>query len=232
MPRLLIIEKHKAMQAKLQQLFESEGYGVNIADKWAEGHNMLPNAPPAVLVLDLEMAEGNPRRLFDAMRLAHGDIPIIVLGGSSSVIDRILCLEMGADDYVLKPFNGRELVARVRAALRRSERHNSELLAFDEVQIDFRKMEARRLGALVSLTAQEFKILKFMSRNVERAISREELLNEVWGYHSYPTTRTVDNHILRLRQKLERQPSDPVHFLTVHRVGYKFVPHLPADTRQ
>jgi DNA-binding response OmpR family regulator len=140
-------------------------------------------------------------------------------------MDKVLLLEMGADDYVTKPFSPRELLARVRSAMRRSTRLPSgEVGGFGDVRVDFLKMELTRNGRLVQLTAQEFKILKFMLQNPERVISREELLNTVWGYQNYPSTRTVDNHILKLRQKLEKDPANPIHFRTVHSSGYKFVP--------
>jgi len=223
--RILVIENDKAMQGKLQQLFHPEGYAVETANGAAEGLELLRNVPPSAVVLDIQMTDASARRLFEETRSVNHSVPIIVLGTSCSVMHRILFLELGADDYVVKPFNNRELVARVRAAMRRSEAQYSDIFHFADVLIDFRKMEVRRQGKLVPFTAQEFKVLKFMTRNVERAISREELLNEVWGYHNYPTTRTVDNHILKLRQKLESQPSDPVHFLSIHCVGYKFVPN-------
>jgi DNA-binding response OmpR family regulator len=224
--QILVIENDRVMQAKLQQLFECEGYGVETAGRWAESQNLLRNAPASVLVLDLHAADGNPRRLFEEIRLANPTISIIILGASSSVTERVLFLELGADDYVVKPFNARELLARVRAAMRRSQGCRSDVFIFGDVQVDFRRMEVRRQDAPVPLTAQEFKVLKFMIQHSERPLSRTELLNEVWGYHNYPTTRTVDNHILRLRQKLEREPSYPVHFVTLHGVGYKFVPHV------
>jgi DNA-binding response OmpR family regulator len=151
-------------------------------------------------------------------------VPVIVLSAASDVSDKVLLLELGADDYVTKPFSPRELLARVRAALRRTTRTGTgELFAFDGISVDFTKMEVTRDGQPVGLTAQEFKTLKFMVQNAERVISRDELLNEVWGYQNYPSTRTVDNHILKLRQKLERDPANPVHFRTVHGMGYKFV---------
>ena len=222
--RILVIEDNKPMQAKLQQLFWSEGYGVEIVSGLSEGQELLRNAPLSVVVLDLQVTNVSARRLFEETRSISPYVPIIVLGASSSVTERVLFLELGADDYVVKPFNSRELLARVRAAMRRYQGCGGDGFTFGDVQVDFRKMEVRRQGRLVPFTAQEFKVLKFMTRNADRAISREELLTEVWGYHNYPTTRTVDNHILRLRQKLESRPSDPVHFLTVHCVGYKFVP--------
>jgi DNA-binding response OmpR family regulator len=152
-------------------------------------------------------------------------IPVIILSAASDVTDKVLLLELGADDYVTKPFSPRELLARVRAAVRRSIRPVSgDLLAFGDVAVDFTKMEALREGLPVALTPQEFKMLRFMANNPERVVSREQLLNEVWGYQNYPSTRTVDNHVLRLRQKLEKDPANPVHFRTVHGAGYKFIP--------
>ena len=148
-----------------------------------------------------------------------------MLSAASDVLDKVLLLELGADDYVTKPFSPRELLARVRAALRRLNQASdkAEIFSFDDVEVNFSKMELFRNGQLVPLTPQEFKMLRFFLNNQERVISRTELLNEVWGYNNYPTTRTVDTHMLRLRQKLEKDPTDPVHFRTVHGTGYKFV---------
>ena len=222
--RVLVIEDDSATTRTLQQLFESEGYGIEIARSWTEGLRLFHDTPSSMVVMGLHAADTCSPQLVEDLRVANASVPIIVLGTASSAVERALFLESGADDYVVKPFNARELLARVRAAMRRSERYDRDIFTFGDVQVDFRKMEVRRLGSLIPLTAQEFKVLKFMTRNAERAISREELLNRVWGYHNYPTTRTVDNHILRLRQKLEPRPSLPVHFLTIHCIGYKFVP--------
>jgi DNA-binding response OmpR family regulator len=159
------------------------------------------------------------------IRAQSPNIPILVLSAASDVVDKVLLLELGADDYVTKPFSPRELLARVRVALRRLTQgvDKQEVFAFGEIEVNFGKMELIRAGQPVPLTPQEFKMLRFFLNNKERVVSRNELLNEVWGYHSYPTTRTVDTHILRLRQKLEKDPADPVHFRTVHGTGYKFV---------
>jgi len=132
---------------------------------------------------------------------------------------------MAADDYVTVPFSPRELVARLRALIRRASRVSPEdVYVFEDVMVDFSKTEITRGGEKITVTAKEFKTLEFLTKNAERVISRDELLNEVWGYQNYPRTRTVDNHMLRLRQKLESDPSHPSHLLTVHTVGYKFVP--------
>jgi DNA-binding response OmpR family regulator len=152
-------------------------------------------------------------------------VPVIILSAAADVTDKVLLLELGADDYVTKPFSPRELLARVRAGIRRSTRSiPTEVFQFSDVLVDFSRMQVTRGGQSIALTGQEFKMLKFMVQNPERVISREELLNEVWGYQHYPTTRTVDNHLLKLRQKLEKDPTNPVHFRTVHGTGYRFVP--------
>jgi len=151
-------------------------------------------------------------------------MPVIVLSAAADVADKVLLLELGADDYVTKPFSPRELLARVRVAMRHAGRNaKPEMLSFADVSVDFTRMQVTRASRPIACTPQEFKILKFFAANQERVVTREELLNEVWGYQAYPTTRTVDNHILRLRQKMEKNPASPVHFRTVHGVGYKFV---------
>jgi DNA-binding response OmpR family regulator len=137
----------------------------------------------------------------------------------------VLLLELGADDYVTKPFSPRELTARIQAAIRRQRKPPTPtLFRFADCEIDFKSMTASRAGLAVVLTAHEFKLLKFFTENVNRVLTREILLNEVWGYNSYPTTRTVDNQILKLRQKLESDPANPKHLLTIYGAGYKFVP--------
>ena len=167
----------------------------------------------------------------------------MVLSANAEVEDKVLLLELGADDYVTKPFSPRELLARVRRAMRRgagkSQQISSvpaktvshEVLTFGDARVDFTSMEATQAGKSVTLTAQEFKLLKFFASSPGRVLSRDELLNEVWGYQNYPSTRTVDNHILRLRQKLEPDSANPRFFLTIHGAGYKFVPgsvNIPA----
>jgi DNA-binding response OmpR family regulator len=222
--RILIVEDDHAVQKALRRLFEAEGYSVQVA---ADGHaaiSMFRASTPSAVVLDLRLPGLSGREVCRELKQHSPAVPIIVLSATSDVSDKVLLLELGADDYVTKPFSPRELLARMRVALRRIVQPiATEKFSFEDIAIDFTKMEVIREGKSIALTAQEFKTLKFMVQNPERVITRDELLNEVWGYHNYPSTRTVDNHILKLRQKLEKDPANPVHFRTVHGVGYKFV---------
>ncbi len=224
MERILVVEDDHAVQKALRRLFETEGFQTEIAADGRSAVESFRKAAPSVIVLDLRLPEMSGRDVCREIKQLSPSIPIIVLSAASDVSDKVLLLELGADDYVTKPFSPRELLARVRAALRRTVKQPSpDVVSFDGIAVDFVKMEVIREGEAVVLTAQEFKTLKFLVQNADRVISRDELLNEVWGYHNYPTTRTVDNHILKLRQKLERDPANPTHFRTVHGMGYKFV---------
>jgi DNA-binding response OmpR family regulator len=223
--RILVIEDDRAVQKALKRLFEAEGFAVDIAGNGAAGLEMFRAVAPSVLLLDLSLPGTPGQDVCREISQAAPSLPIIILSARTEVMDKVLLLELGAHDYVTKPFSPRELLARVRTAMRRSTRAPlTETFKFGDVKIDFTKMELWRDGKLVQLTSQEFKVLKFMIQNAERVLSREELLNFVWGYRNYPSTRTVDNHILRLRQKLEKDPANPMHFRTVHSSGYKFVP--------
>ena len=223
--RILVIEDDRAVQKALKRLFESEGFVVDLAGSGNEGMDMFRAIPPAVLVLDLSLPGTPGQDICREISQKAPSLPIVILSAKAEVMDKVLLLELGAHDYVTKPFSPRELLARVRTAMRRSTRQPvTDKSAFGNVKVDFTKMELSRDGILVQLTSQEFKLLKFMVQNAERVLSREELLNHVWGYQSYPSTRTVDNHILRLRHKVEKDPANPLHFRTVHSSGYKFVP--------
>ena len=235
METVLIIEDSRPMQRTLRRLFEADSLGVRIASDGEEGLESFRQEPPNVVVLDLKLPGVSGKELCRFFKSEMPAVPIVVLSANADVDDKVVLLELGADDYVTKPFSPKELLARVRRAMRRNVRRQQavagaeavvsphDLLVFGEVEIDFTSMEAKCGGKPVSMTAQEFKLLRFLSRAVDRVISREELLNEVWGYQNYPSTRTVDNHILRLRQKLEPDPGHPRFFLTVHSAGYKFV---------
>jgi len=220
----LVVEDDRAVQKALKRLFEAEGFAVEICGDGQSAVESFRTSPPAAIVLDLRLPAMSGRDVCREIKQHAPTLPILVLSAASDVSDKVLLLELGADDYVTKPFSPRELLARVRAALRRVVRTGgTDVLTFDGISVDFTKMEVVREGQTVGLTAQEFKTLKFLAQNAERVITRDELLNEVWGYQNYPSTRTVDNHILKLRQKLESDPANPVHFRTVHGVGYKFV---------
>ena len=224
MERILVVEDDRAVQKALKRLFEAEGFAVEISADGKSAVEAFRATTPAAVVLDLRLPAMSGRDVCREIKQQSPALPIIVLSATSDVSDKVLLLELGADDYVTKPFSPRELLARVRAALRRTVRTaTGDVVVFDGISVDFAKTEITRDSQAVVLTAQEFKTLKFMVQNADRVISRDELLNEVWGYQNYPSTRTVDNHILKLRQKLEKDPANPVHFRTVHGMGYKFV---------
>ncbi|MFN7921827.1 MAG: response regulator transcription factor [Bryobacteraceae bacterium] len=226
MEKILIIEDDRATRKALQQIFETEGFEFELAENGEEGLEAFRKAQPDFVVLDLRMPKMNGQDVCKQIRRESAHVPILILTGSADEIDRVLLLELGADDYVIKPFSPKELVARVRAILRRTRRGAPPLTtaSFGDITVDFGKMEVTRAGAPVVLAPQEFKMLKYFTQNPERVISRDQMLSEVWGYNSYPSTRTVDSHILTLRQKLEKDPANPVHFITIYNAGYKFVP--------
>src|SRR5260370_38407561 len=213
MERVLVVEDDRAVQRALKRLFESKGYGVDIAGSGTAALELFQNAPPSVALLDLRLPGASGKEVCREIKSKNPSLPVIVLSASTDVVDKVLLLEIGADDYVTKPFSPRELLARVQASMRRANRLAAvpEIFAFDDVSVNFTKMELTQAGKPAALTAQEFKVLRFFIQNQDRVISREELLNEVWGYQSYPSTRTVDNHILRLRQQLEKNPAHPLH---------------------
>ncbi len=222
--RILVVEDDHAVQKALRRLFEAEGYAVQVAPDGNAAVESFKATAPSAVVLDLRLPGRSGSEVCREFKQQSPAVPIIVLSATTDVSDKVLLLELGADDYVTKPFSPRELLARVRAALRRTVRPVvTDKCSFADISVDFTKMEVIRDGNPVAFTAQEFKMLKFMLQNPERVITRDELLNEVWGYHNYPSTRTVDNHMLKLRQKLEKDPANPVHFRTTHGVGYKFL---------
>jgi DNA-binding response OmpR family regulator len=223
--RILIIEDDRSIQKALKRLFESEDYSVDLAGDGKAGLEAFRGLPPSLVVLDLRLPGIPGRDICRELKEKAPQLPIIVLSAKTDVADKVLLLELGADDYVTKPFSPRELLARARTAMRRVHKPApANVFAFGEVTVDFSKMELTRSGQPVALTAQEFKALKFFVQNPGRVVTREELLNEVWGYQNYPSTRTVDNHVLKLRQKIEKDPSAPAHFKTIHGTGYKFLP--------
>ena len=225
MDRILVIEDDRAIQRALSRLFTSEGYILESATDGTTGLAAFRASPPALVILDLKLPGVSGKDICREIKQARPSMPVVVLSAIDEEVDKVLMLELGADDYVTKPFSPKELLARVRAVLRRARGPESlTVFGFDDISVDFSRLELTRAGQAVSMTPHEFKALKYFVENPQRVISREELLNQVWGYHSYPSTRTVDNHILKLRQKLEKDPANPTHFRTIHGAGYKFVP--------
>jgi DNA-binding response OmpR family regulator len=225
--QILIIEHDVALRKILQRLFSSEGYAVEVVPDAVCGLDRLREGVPAAMILDLPHPGSSGCDLCREIANVVPGLPLMILSTSSNVADKVLLLETGADDYVTIPFSPRELVARLRALIRRASRSSPEdadVYVFADVTVDFFKTEITRCGKKIMFTLKEFKTLEFLTKNAERVISRDELLKEVWGYQHCPCTRTVDNHILNLRQKLESDPSRPSHFLTVHGRGYKFLP--------
>ncbi len=224
--RVLIVEDDPRMQRVLRRLFAEEGYGVVLAGDGSAALEGFEHAKPVLVILDLILPEISGRDLCRQFKAISHATPVIILSAISDVVDKVLLLELGADDYVTKPFSPRELMARAQASIRRSRKGTAvaETFHFGACTVDFSKMTAARAGVDVPLTALEFKLLRFLTANAEHVLTREALLNHVWGYTSYPTTRTVDNLILKLRQKLEQEPANPRHLLTVHGAGYKFTP--------
>src|ERR1700747_154842 len=225
--RIPIIEGDDALRKVLRRLFSAEGYEVDVVPDGIAGLEMLRQKPPIAVILDIQRAESSECDLCRKIANLIPGLPLVILSASSKVADKVLLLEMGADDYVTIPFSPRELVARLHALMRRSLRvspENADVYVFADVKVDFFKTEITRSGEKITVTPKEFKTLEFLTKNAQRVISRDELLDKVWGSESSPRTRTVDTHMLRLRQKLENDPSHPSHFLTVHGLGYKFVP--------
>jgi two-component system alkaline phosphatase synthesis response regulator PhoP len=203
---------------------KAEGYGVLTAEAGDAGLEQALNEKPDLILLDVMLPGLNGFDVCRELRRKGFEAPIIMLTAKAEEIDRVVGLEIGADDYVTKPFGLRELLARIRVRLRRPGRPAaSDVLRFGSVEVDFDRHEASRNGARLELTGKEFEVLKLLARHAGEVFTRDRLLNEVWGYESYPTTRTVDNHILRLRQKLEDDPANPRHILSIYGEGYKFV---------
>jgi DNA-binding response OmpR family regulator len=225
MTTVLAIEDDPAILRGLSDNLQFEGYNVLTASDGETGYQMQRDRKPDLIVLDLMLPRMSGYELCRKMRAEGIQTPILMLTARSEEPDRILGLDLGADDYMTKPFSVRELMARIRALLRRSQR-GADLpddLRFSGVAVDFRSYEARRSGESIEMTRKEFAILRFLAARAGEVVTRDELLNEVWGYESYPSSRTVDNHVAGLRAKLERDPSRPEHIKTVHGVGYKFV---------
>jgi DNA-binding response OmpR family regulator len=224
MKTILIVEDDAAILRGLQEVLEKEHYTVLTASTGNRGLALGRNEHIDLLILDLGLPDINGEDVCKELRGAGVATPIMMLTSKSMEMDKVLGLEMGADDYMTKPFGIRELLARVRALLRRKGALVKEIeeCVFGQVQIDFSRQETRRKGKAVKLSVREYAVLKFLVQHEGEVVTREMLLNQVWGYDTFPTTRTVDNYILALRKKLEDDSTDPKHIMTVHTAGYKF----------
>ena len=225
MTRILVVEDDPAILRGLADNLEFESHEVLTAGDGETGYRLIHEKKPDLVVLDLMLPKLSGYELCRKVRGEGNTTPILMLTARGEEADRVLGLDLGADDYVTKPFSVRELLARVRAILRRAHPPPPlpEELRFDDVEVDFRSYEAARAGKTVEMTRKEFNVLRLLAARTGEVVSRDELLDEVWGLNSYPNTRTVDNHIASLRAKLERDPGEPQHIKTVHGVGYKFV---------
>ncbi len=226
MSRILVIEDDAAILRGLKDNLVAESYEVLTAEDGEEGHRLAREEDPDLIILDLMLPTLSGYEICRKLRDEGNSVLILMLTARGEEADRILGLDLGADDYVTKPFSIRELKARVRALLRRSDAQSAppDTLSFGDVVVDFPQYEARKGGRPVEMTPKEFGVLRYLAARAGEVVSRYELLEKVWGYGTFPSTRTVDNHLAALRAKLEDQPGEPRYLQTVHRVGYKFVP--------
>jgi two-component system alkaline phosphatase synthesis response regulator PhoP len=224
LPRILIIEDEPGMALGLRDNCEYEGYEVSVACDGEEGLRRALEERPDLILLDVMLPKLSGLDVCRRLRAGGSVVPVIMLTARGLEIDKVVGLELGADDYVTKPFGVNELLARIRAHLRRASRPAAEVDAysFGDVELNFRTHEAAKAGRPVDLSAREFEILKYLIRRRGEPVTRDQLLEDVWG-DRYPFSRTVDNHIAKLRQKIETDPTEPRFIVTLHRIGYKFL---------
>ena len=223
--KILVVEDEPAMVAGLRDNFEFEGYEVITARDGIEGLERALDESPDLVVLDVMMPRMSGLEVCKQLRAKRASLPIIMLTARGQEVDKVVGLELGADDYVTKPFSIRELLARVKSVLRRTAvlPKDKDQHSFADVEVDLRRCRVLRSGKALDISAKEFDLLKYFICHSVETLSRDRLLEDVWGYENYPTTRTVDTHLVRLRQKLEPDPEQPQYFLTVHGTGYRFV---------
>lgn len=225
MKRILVIEDEPQMLLGLRDNLELEGYEVATAADGEEGLAKAATFQPDLVLLDVMLPRKHGFDVCRELRARSNTTPIVMLTARSAETDKVLGLELGADDYVTKPFSITELLARVRAVLRRTGGRPStqDVVKIGEIEVDFKLHQAKRGKARLEFTAREFDLLRYFVQHTGQVVTREQILNEVWGYEEFPTTRTIDNFVAKLRQKIERAPHAPEHILTIHGSGYKFV---------
>jgi len=225
MKTILIVDDDTAILKGLEDALTAEHFKVLSSNNGEKGYTMAKRENIDLIVLDLMLPEKNGQEICRDLRKEGINTPILMLTSKKQEMDKVLGLELGADDYMTKPFSVRELIARIHALLRRKREITKDLdeYAFGDVEIDFKKQEATKKRKTLRLSSREFEILKYFAQHESEVVTREMLLNDVWGYKNFPTTRTIDNFILSLRKQIEDDPSCPKHLLTVHTSGYKFV---------
>jgi DNA-binding response OmpR family regulator len=223
--KILIIEDEPNMVMGLTDNFEVEGYEVVSATDGQTGLAKAMAEKPDLIILDIMMPRKSGLGVCKELRAKGYTMPVVMLTARGQEADKVIGLELGADDYVTKPFSIRELLARVKAVLRRVEGRGEgiEQYSFGDIELDFVKHRAAKKKRPLELSTKEFELLKFFVQHRGETVSRERLLDEVWGYEQFPTTRTVDNHVAKVRQKVEEVPSEPQYIITIHGVGYKFL---------
>ena len=224
-PHLLVVEDEPAIQQGLRDHLGREGFRVDVAGDVAAALQSLQR-PCDLIVLDRRLPDGDGLEVLRHLRLRGDRTPVIVLSARGEASDRVAGLEGGADDYVQKPFHLRELVARIRAVLQRAAGAPAPAprIAFGDCELDIGARQLRKGREVVELARMEFELLLYLAQRPGQAVTRNELLDRVWGYDRFPTTRTVDYHVLALRKKIEPDPEAPRHLITIHRVGYRFQP--------
>jgi DNA-binding response OmpR family regulator len=227
MPKILIVEDDLKMQTGLKDNLEFEGYGVEVVGDGRTGLRKILDNTYDLVILDVMLPQLSGLDVLKSAREKGANTPVIMLTAKGEEIDKVLGLELGADDYVTKPFGLRELLARVKAVLRRREGSSaagsSAKMRIEGVEVDFTTYNASREGQPVSMTPKEFEILRFLWEHRNQTVSRDLLLTNVWGYDESVSTRTIDNFIVKLRQKLEKDPAHPKHIVTIHGTGYKLI---------
>jgi len=221
---ILVIDDDDNLRDTIGVLVEREGFRAILAADGLTGLDQAILAKPSLIISDLRLPGLSGVEVCKRLRGSGVLTPIIVLSAIGEEIDKVLLLEIGADDYVVKPFGARELLARIRAVLRRQPGGQQKVLAFADVEVHLDRRVVTRRDQEIRFTPAEYNLLTFFLQNPDRPLSRDMILNSVWGYESFPNTRTVDAHVVRLRQKLEADPNCPRHFLTLHKVGYRFLP--------
>jgi DNA-binding response OmpR family regulator len=224
MQTILVIDDDESLRDTIGVMLEQEGFRAVLVADGRAGYEKSLLLKPDLILVDLRLPGMNGVEICKQLRAAQVVTPIIVLSALGDEIDKVLLLEIGADDYLVKPFGTRELLARIRAVLRRTSPEARKVVHFSEVEVDLERRVVTRRGEELKLTPAEYNLLTYFLQNPDRPLTRDMILNSVWGYEFFPNTRTVDAHVVKLRQKLEPEPNVPRHFLTVHGVGYRFLP--------